>query len=294
MTTDVITPDQLPDWVPGELTVRNPDSGWNGLTVRGYRYAGSDVEPPPLRDFLIVAYQRGTTEVRRRVDGRWTSAVQHPGGISLMTNAVSSHWIWPEPVEVVHVYLAPTEVGAICRQMYEREVDEVRLRDVLRADDPAVHRAATLLATEAAQVGVGSGLLIDSIACQLSVHILRRYADVMFRETVGDEGLTVRQERTVRDYIRDHLDQKLSLEDMAASVALSRFHFCRRFRQSTGFSPHDFVIRQRVELAKTLLARTKESGPDVAIRCGFADQSHLTRVFKKHVGVTPGQYRAQA
>lgn len=293
MTTDVITPDQLPNWVPGELTVRSPDSGWAGLAVRGYRYAGSDVEPPPLRDFLIVAHQEGTTEVRRRVGARWTSAVQHPGGISVMTNAVSSHWIWTEPVEVVHVYLAPTEVGAICRQMYERDVQEIRLRDVLRVDDPAVHRAATLLATEAAQGGVGSDLLIESIACQLSVHVLRRYADVTFRETSGGEGLTFGQERTVRDYIREHLDQKLSLEDMAASVGLSRFHFCRRFRQSTGFSPYDFVIRQRIQLARTLLERTNDSGTDVATRCGFADQSHLTRVFKKHVGVTPGQYRAQ-
>ncbi len=292
MTAELITPDQIPLWVPGELTVSNPIAGWGSVNVRGYRYEGSDVEVPPLQDFMIVAYRHGTTAIRRQADRKWTNTTVRPGDISLMTRAVESHWVWSDDVEVVHVYLSPDEVGTVCRQMYERDVEEVRLRDVLRADDPAIHRAAMALATEAAQGGAGSGLLIDSITCQLSVHILRRYADVLFRETSGEEGLTLKQERVVRDYIHHHLDQKVSLDDLAASVALSRFHFSRRFRRSVGFSPHEFVIRQRVELAKMLLSRTNARVLDVVSRCGFADQSHLTRVFKKYVGVTPGKYRS--
>lgn len=293
MTTELIVPDQLPTWVPGALTVQSPDDGWDGMSVRGYRYRGSDVEVPPMRDYMVVAYRRGSTGMRRRIDGEWISESLGPGDVSLLTRAAESHWVWPNDIEVVHVYLTQDEVAETCRQMYERDVHDVQLRDEVRANDPAIHRAAMLIAHEAAQGGAGSRLLVDSLACQLSVHILRRHAEVMFREPPGHDGLSSRQERLVRDYVSEHLGERIGLDDLAGSVSLSRFHFARRFRQSTGSSPHAYVLEQRVLKARTLLARTDVPLNEVAAICGFADQSHLTRVFKSRVGSTPGQYRTR-
>ena len=70
--------------------------------------------------------------------------------------------------------------------------------------------------------------------------------------------------------------------------------FARRFRQSTHTTPHEFVLQQRVERAKTLLDGTNTALPDIASVCGFADQSHMTREFRKRVSVTPGRYRTQS
>ena len=97
----------------------------------------------------------------------------------------------------------------------------------------------------------------------------------------------------MRDYIHEHLREGIALDDLAATVALSRYHFARRFRQSVGTTPHEFVVQQRIEQAKTLLQRTDRSLTDIACGCGFADQSHMTREFKKRVGVTPGRYRSE-
>src|SRR5579875_947105 len=256
MTANLIVPDQLPIWVPGQLTVHSPDD-WQGISVRGYRYHGSDVEVPPMRDFIIVAYRRGDTAMRRRVDGDWINESLHPGDVSLLTRAVESHWVWPRDIEVVHVYLTLDELASTCRQMYERDVQDVELHDEVRADDPAIHHTAMAIAREAAQGGAGSKLLVDALSCQLCVHILRRHADVLFRAPASERetGLTFAQQRAVRDYIHAHLDQTISLDHLAASVALSRFHFARRFRQSTGTTPHEFVLRERVEQAKVMLAR---------------------------------------
>lgn len=293
MSTGLIAPEQLPTWVPGELTVCSP-GGWQGVSVRGYRYRGSDVEVPPMRDFLIVAYRRGATAMRRRVDGDWVMETLGPGDVSLLTRAAASHWVWPADIDVVHVYLSCDELAATCRQMYERDVCDFELRDEVKADDPAIYRTAMAIADEAALGAAGSRLLVDSLSTQLGVYILRRHAEVLFREPTGEGGLTFAQQRTVCDFIRAHLDETVTLDDLAASVALSRFHFARCFRSSTGTSPHEFVVRQRIELAKTLLTRTSTPLSDIAARCGFADQSHLTRVFNKHVGTTPGNYRAGA
>jgi AraC family transcriptional regulator len=289
--TSLIRPEQLPTWVPGTLTVRSPDTGWDGVSVRGYRYAGSDVLVPPIRDFMIVAYRRGTTLMRRRVDRQWLSEQLAPGDVSLLTRAADSHWVWDNDIEVVHVYLTQHELAATCKQMYERDVQDVELHDEIRADDPAIHRTAMLIAQEAAHGGAGSGLLVESLSCQLAVHILRRHAHVLFRESHTHDGLTFRQERTVRDYVQEHLGENLTLDELAASVTLSRYHFARRFRASTGTTPHEYVLQQRVARAQTLLIRTNYPLLDIAVICGFADQSHFNRVFKKHTGVPPGHYR---
>jgi AraC family transcriptional regulator len=294
MTMSLIVPDELPTWVPGRPTVRSPDQGWPGVSVRGYRYAGSDVMVPPMRDYIVVAYRRGVTSMRRQVDGEWISETLRPGDVSLLTRAAESHWVWPEDIEVVHVYLTKDELTATCRQMYDRDVEDVALLDEVKADDPAIHAAAMAIAREAAQGGAGSRLLVDSLSCQLAVHILRRHAHVLFREVDTGEGLTFRQDRTVRDYVDAHLGENISLNDLAAAVALSRFHFARMFRQSVGSSPHEYVLQQRLERARTMLSQTNASLMEIAGCCGFADQSHMNRVFRKRVGQTPGQYRTSA
>lgn len=150
--------------------------------------------------------------------------------MSLLTRAADSHWVWPDDIEVVHVYLTEHELASTCREIYGRDVEEVELCDEVKADDPAIHRTAMLIAAEAAQGGAGSKLLIDALSCELSVHILRRHAHVLFREAEVNDGLTFLQQRIVRDYVQQHLGESISLDDLAASVALSRFHFARRFR----------------------------------------------------------------
>jgi AraC family transcriptional regulator len=286
-----IVPDQLPEWVPGEVTVRSPDESWDGVAVRGYRYQDSDVEVPAMRDFMIVAYRRGVTDMRRRLDAGWHHERLGPGDVSLLTRAADSHWTWSSPIEVVHVYLTHEQLAATCRAMYEHEVEEVELHDTIKADDPAIHRTAMAIAQEAAHGGVGSELLVDSLTTQLSVTILRKHANVIFREPDGSQCLTFRQEHLVRDYVQSHLHGRLTLDDLAATTGLSKFHFARCFRASTGTTPHDFVLGQRVDRARRLLLRTSMPLPEVAQTCGFADQSHMNRVFRKRLGTTPGEVR---
>jgi AraC family transcriptional regulator len=294
MAGGLIVPDQLPIWVPGTLTVRSPERGWDGVSVRGYHYAASDVEVPAMRDFLIVAYRRGTTVMRRRIDSDWVTETLGPGDVSLLTRAAGSHWIWPQNIEVVHVYLTQDELSATCREMYSHDVEDIELHDVVKANDPAIHRTCMQIAHEAAQGTAGSRLMVDALTSQLAVYILRRHAQVRFREAGSDGTLSFRQDRAVRDYVRDHLSETITLNDLAAEAGLSRFHFARRFRLATGTTAHEFVLQQRVQRALVMLKRTSTPLPEIARECGFADQSHLTREFKKRVGTTPGAYRAQS
>ncbi|MDT3442939.1 MULTISPECIES: helix-turn-helix domain-containing protein [unclassified Pseudofrankia] len=281
-------------WVPGTLTVQSPEAGWDGISVRGYKYAGSDVPVPPMRDYMIVAYRRGATAMHRRFDSRWSYEDLAPGDVSLLTRASESHWRWPEPIEVVHLYLTQQAVSSVCGQVFDRDIGDVELRDLLKANDPAIHRTAMLIAAEAAAGGLGSRLLVESLSAQLIVHLIRRHADVTFRGRPTDGGLTCLQLRAVRDYVAAHIGESMSLAQLAACAALSPYHFARQFRVARGCSPHEFVLQQRVEHAQRLLSRSRMPIRDIALDCGFCDQSHMTRVFKRHLGVTPRQYRLAA
>jgi AraC-like DNA-binding protein len=95
----------------------------------------------------------------------------------------------------------------------------------------------------------------------------------------------------VREYIEAHLNDSMELAELSAIAGLSVFHFARQFKQTTGVTPHFYLVRRRVERAKELLTRTELSLSDIAFAAGFADQSHLTRHFRQLAGITPGQFR---
>ena len=96
----------------------------------------------------------------------------------------------------------------------------------------------------------------------------------------------------VLHYIQEHLDQKLDLDALATLADLSQYHFSRAFKHSTGFSPYQYIIQQRVFQAQSLLAQQTMSIGEVAIACGFSNQSHLNRHFKRITGMTPKKFQA--
>jgi len=104
-------------------------------------------------------------------------------------------------------------------------------------------------------------------------------------------GLPPRVLRRVCEYIEANLDKNVSLQVLAGIAGLSTSHFARAFRRSEGVSPHDYLVRRRVQRALELLAGTDLPLSAIAQTLGFSDQSHFTRRFRQHFGVTPSSYR---
>jgi len=97
--------------------------------------------------------------------------------------------------------------------------------------------------------------------------------------------------RRVREYIEAHLENNVSLQVLAGIAGLSMSHFARAFKQSEGVTPHDYLLRRRVQRALELLAGTDLPLSAIAYTSGFSDQSHFARRFRQHFGVTPSRYR---
>jgi AraC-like DNA-binding protein len=138
-----------------------------------------------------------------------------------------------------------------------------------------------------------AGITDDLGGLAFRAHIARAYGGAQSERRRARGGLAPWQERRAKEFLSNDLSGKLPLAQIARECGLSASHFTRAFRQSVGMAPHQWLLRLRVERAKELLLKSHDSLADVAVGCGFADQSHFTRVFTKFVGSSPGWWQRQ-
>jgi AraC family transcriptional regulator len=134
-------------------------------------------------------------------------------------------------------------------------------------------------------------LFIDHVLLALGVHVAQTYGGMrpLSRPVLG--GLAPWQVRRAKEILSANLDGRLPLKELAKECGLSVSHFSRAFRRTTGAAPHHWLMTRRVEAAKEKLRDGRMSLSDVALACGFSDQSHLTRVFTGMVRLSPGAWR---
>jgi AraC family transcriptional regulator len=135
--------------------------------------------------------------------------------------------------------------------------------------------------------GVAHGTLLEAAS------LLRQQVDPQGRTRAPDERrrLLAWQVRKVRDYIDSHITGPVLVADLCALIGRSEAHFSRAFKRTFGESPHAFVIRRRLELAAQYMLQTDASLSDIALRCGFTDQAHLCKHFRRSTGQTPAAWR---
>ncbi len=126
----------------------------------------------------------------------------------------------------------------------------------------------------------------------LCSHLSTRFAKPAAAPAVCEKvALSPWQERRAKEMMASHMDRGLSIAQIATECSLSRSHFSRAFKKNTGYSPRDWFLQVRLDKAKSLLTQSSVSISRISLDCGFADQSHFTRVFTRVVGVTPFSWR---
>jgi AraC-like DNA-binding protein len=158
-------------------------------------------------------------------------------------------------------------------------------------NDPLISQLVSTIANEM-EGGFLDHILADALNTALAVQITRLCGDTTAIALEPSNGLSRERLKRVHDYIEAHLDDRLTLSDLAGVACLSSYHFSRSFKLAVGMGPQRYVMHRRVERAKALIRRTDQPLALIAQEVGFADQSHLTSVFRREIGVTPGHFRA--
>jgi AraC family transcriptional regulator len=152
------------------------------------------------------------------------------------------------------------------------------------APDPVLFGLAQALAGAMEQSGDGTAMFSDCIALAFFAHIVRAYGGARTAERNARGGLAAWQLQRARDLINVNLAHDPSIAEIAEECGLSSGYFARAFKRSTGVSPHHWLTKMRVERAKELLKDPRCELADIALLCGFVDQSHFTRVFSRSEG----------
>ena len=259
---------------------------WPSITAMTYHRGGGEatwrgdrhrlvLSPDELASVLIQVEQGHTRQTPPSAPG---VLAFYPAGVTLRTVQPEARFVQVLWDTDLYSALLP-ELGAAA----------ARFEFFYPLQDPLLNQIARTLAQEI-EGGFADRILIDSLGTALCIRIANRFVGRLPLPT--SKGLSPERLGRVRDYIEAHLEDNLSLTVLADIACLSPYHFSRSFKQAVGVGPQRYVMQRRIERAKTLMRRSNQPLAVIAQEVGFADQSHLTSLFRRETGMTPGRYRA--
>jgi AraC family transcriptional regulator len=264
---------------------------WEGLHVAYAHFPPGACPLPPITGHLITLHLGQPVNTVRQRDGHACHGVKVHGDIEIIPAGSPSFWAYERANEALGIMLDPAFVQQAGLQAADLSPERLELPHNFGTRDPLIEHLGLALYADLTTPGIGSRLFAESAAQLLVVHLLRKYATAHHAVREYTRGLSRATLRRVLEFIHAHLDTDLSLTALATTVGMSPYHFARLFKQSTGRSPHQYVIDRRIIQAKYLLATTELPIAAIAYQVGFASQSHLARHFRQRTGVTPKAYR---
>jgi AraC family transcriptional regulator len=275
--------------LPQTPLVASYHTGWKGLTFTHYCHPPHEtLEHSLLQHSLVIADPKGCFQAERHLDGKFKQYAHGNGRVDVIP-AFLNHWTnWDREVEFSVIAICPTLLDRTTQELMQREIE---LIPQFAIDDPVIQQLALALKLEI-QTGCMSGRLYgELLGTALAARLVQNYAVSKPSFEFKASSLPQLQLKRVIDYMKANLTQDLSILDLATLTGMSESHFSRSFRRSVGIAPYQYLMQQRVERAKQLLKRQAISISDIALDCGFANQTHLTKVFRQMTGVTPKAYQ---
>ena len=272
-----------------QIEASSDDLGWASL------YASIQHERPyqdqfaALDDFLIIVHRDGPVPVERRLSGANLKKIVQPGGLFILPARRDFGVSLGADLATIHVYVRADFIRAAATEMIVGDPDKIEILARLGERDELIEQAA-LSAWQMIREGSRSEWCAESLARTIAMQLVRQHSTATLKLAGNSTALSGKRLKAVEDFIAAHLDESITLTDLAGAAALSPIHFARQFKKAAGTSPHQFLLSARVETAKRLL-RTDLPIAEIAVRCGFSHQEHLTRMFSRLVGMPPAAYR---
>lgn len=269
------------------------DAGWNSIRFQFTHSPGASALPEEIffpTDVIHIWTDMPSGYVAQtRIDGRFHKS-SLVAGHSLIIPLGTGYWVSDNQKNTA--ITIGFDSGFLARAVSET-IDSgcLELHPQIPTFDPLIYQIGLALKAELERNPQGSRLYAESAATFLATHLLHRYASRKHTPHDYQGGLPKHKLQAVIDYIHANLDRDIGLSDLAELAQMSPYHFSRLFKQSTGHSPYQFVIKCRVERARELLLNSDLSIAEITYTVGFANQSHLTNQFKRMLGVTPKMVR---
>jgi AraC family transcriptional regulator len=292
----VIHPDQLHNYLPSNVLAEATSSSGpeRRIFFRDYKFTPTHSLIPGMDSFILIFYKSPSIYLRRRFAEGWKEKYVKNGDIGIIGATQASEWEWLDhQADVSQICLSDQIMASTAASAFEQDYKKLEAIDIVGVPDPTLRALGDMLSQELIAPHGGANLLIDSLASAMSVHLIRQYHHNSKNPAAirGAIRLTAAQRMRVLDYIEANLSRNFGLSELAAAIGLSETHFGSCFKSTFGESPHQFVLKQRVQLAIKKIIQSTLSFAEIAHSTGFFDQAHLTHVIKKATGQTPRSLR---
>jgi AraC family transcriptional regulator len=280
----------FPGGTPSRVVLSSVDTKWNDVVVEQHHFHSSEL-PDVMYKRHLICINIGHSFTREfEKDRRFHRVQRARGAITFFpSHQPFSGRLKAEGggfANLLFLALNPLFVSRVAEGL-ELDVDRIELVEQRRGTDPTFRHIAMAL-----RAGIQTGDALDrmygeSLSTALAVHLLREYGVAVPEPKKRYPRLPREKLMRAVEYIQDQLGTDLTVSGIAQAVYMSPYHFTRLFKESTGQSPHQYVVEARVRKAKELLTAGKFTISEVAHHVGFSDQSHLTRHFKRVFGLPP-------
>ena len=246
---------------------------------------------PAQPQHMICLYLGQPAWLEQTRAGRTKADQVVKGHVQIVPAGEFSVWRTRSQSKHMHLLLEPALLGRIAEETADRDPDRVEIINHFSNLDPQIEYIGLALLDDLIKGRSSGRLYRESLTTALAAHLVQHYdLKPQTRPSVGTGLSPVNLGRAI-DYIHQYLNQDIGLNDLAQQVGVSPHYFAGLFKQSTGQSPHQYIIEQRIEAARHLLQTTDMPITEVAAQVGFYDQSHLARHLRRQLGVSPKTLR---
>ncbi len=267
--------------------------GWTSLYASAQREIPYEGHFPSVKDQLIVMHLDGPVLIDRLHGPNPARCLVPAGGLHLVPGGLDFGVRLMGALSTLHVYVRRAVIEEVAEDMIDGDPALVEIAPQFLAPDPALSALMSAIRHALEEDDYGSSIYVDYLSRAIASQLVRRYAGRSLSATpplgpIGTVGPVIAE---AIEYMRAHIDQPISLDDIAGAVNRSASHLARQFRSSLGVPPHQYLLVMRIKLAQHLLQTTSDSIAEIAFACGFSHQEHMTRMFRRWCDTTPGTYR---
>ena len=264
-------------------------AAWDGIRLEHIRLKAGELPKHRHQEHTILISLTDGCRAELATANGGMSGTQTRGNICVLPSGLEHQATLEGESEHLALYLDPLVIGRAASDA--RLPDKVEIVERYTPHDPVISNVGMALLAELGSQGLSGRLYAESLSNVLAVHLLRYYTNEKVPAPRFHGGLSGQKLRQVTDFISENYASDIKLPELAQVAGMSSFHFAREFKRTTGTTPHQYLIKFRVEQAKAFLGNNELPLIEVGLRSGFSHQSHFTRLFRKVTGTTPQLYR---